>query len=88
MIGKRNRTSPLYIKSNLCLYFLGLSTRYVARAMFFLYEVKRGHVAIWNWIQKHHPQKILSRRRGISEFIIGEDIDQGRFGINLALDRN
>ena len=34
---------------------------------------KRNHVSVWNWIQKHHPQKISSKRR-IAEFIVDETI--------------
>jgi hypothetical protein len=70
MISKRNRTSSSYIGHALYLYFLGLSTRNVARAMFCLHKVKRSHVVIWKWIQKYHPRKILSKRKRISEFII------------------
>jgi len=67
MIIKRNKTSPLYVEASLYLYFLGLSTRGVAKAMFFLHKVKRSHVAIWKWIQKYHPQRISSKRKKISE---------------------
>jgi putative transposase len=74
MIGERNRTSPLYIESSLYLYFLGLSTIGVSKAMFFLNKVKRSHVTIWKWIQKYHPKKILSKRKRISEFIVDETL--------------
>ena len=74
MIGERNRTSPLYRESSLYLYFLGLSTRGVSKAMFFLNKVKRSHVTIWKWIQKYHPKKILSKRKRISEFIVDETL--------------
>jgi len=40
--------------------------------MFFLHKVKRSHVAIWNWIQKHHHQRISSKRKKISEYIVDE----------------
>ena len=74
MIGKRNRTSSLYIDYGLYLYFLGLSTRGVSKAMFFLNKVKRSHVTIWKWIQKYHPKKISSKRKRISEFIVDETL--------------
>ena len=74
MIGERNRTSPLYIESSLYLYFLGLSTRGVSKAIFYMHKVKRSHVAIWKWIQKYKPQKISSKRKRISEFIIDETL--------------
>jgi putative transposase len=74
MFGKRNRTSSWYIESGLYLYFLGLSTRGVSKALFFLNKVKRSHVAIWKWIQKYHPKKILSKRKRISEYVIDETI--------------
>ncbi|MDN5867241.1 MAG: DDE-type integrase/transposase/recombinase [Candidatus Nitrosocosmicus sp.] len=74
MIGKRNRTSSLYMESSLYLYFLGLSTRCVAKAMFYLLKVKRSHVAIWKWIQKCHPRKISSKRKKIEEYIVDETL--------------
>ena len=74
MFGKRNRTSSWYIESGLYLYFLGLSTRGVSKALFFLNKVKRSHVAIWKWIQKYHPRKIISKRKRISEYVIDETI--------------
>jgi putative transposase len=70
---RRNRTSSKDIGYGLYLYFLGLSTRNVAnRALSFLNIVKRSHVAVWKWIQKYNPQKILSRRKKIAEFILDE----------------
>jgi len=42
--------------------------------MFFLNKVKRSHVAVWKWIQKYHPKKILSKRKRISEFIVDETL--------------
>jgi putative transposase len=74
MLSKRNRTPSLDIERALYLYFLGLSTRGVAKAMFFLHKVKRSHVAIWNWIQKHNHQRISSKRKKISEYIVDETI--------------
>jgi putative transposase len=74
MFGKRNRTSPLYIESGLYLYFLGLSTRGVAKALLFLQKIKRSHVAIWKWIQKYKPHKVSIKRKRISEFIIDETL--------------
>jgi putative transposase len=56
------------------LYFLGLSTRNVARALSFLHIVKRSHVAIWNWIQKYPLKRISSRRNKINEFIVDESV--------------
>jgi hypothetical protein len=47
MISKRKRTPSSDIGHALYLYFLGLSTRCVAKAMFFLHKVRRSHVAIW-----------------------------------------
>jgi putative transposase len=73
-MNNRNRTSSWYIESGLYLYFLGLSTRGVSKALFFLNKVKRSHVTIWKWIQKYHPKKILSKRKRISEYVIDETI--------------
>ncbi len=75
MIRKRNRTPSYDIGRALYLYFLGLSTRCVAKAMFFLHKVKRSHVAIWNWIQKCHPcRKISSKRKKVEEYIVDETL--------------
>ena len=74
MINKRNRTSSSNIGRALYLYFLGLSTRGVAKAMFFLHKVKRSHVAIWNWIQKGHPRKISSKWKKMEEYIVDETL--------------
>ena len=72
MFGKGNRTPSSDIGRALYLYFLGLSTRSVSKAMFFLRKVKRSHVAIWNWIQRYHPRKISSKRKKIEEYIVDE----------------
>jgi putative transposase len=74
MSSTRNRTSSEYIYQSLYLYFLGLSTRAVSKTLFFLNKVKRSHVAIWKWVQKYHPKKILSKRKRISEFIVDETL--------------
>jgi hypothetical protein len=71
-VNRRNRTSSEDIGYGLYLYFLGLSTQNIAKALSFLHIVKRSHVAIWNWIQKYKPQRILSRRKKIAEFILDE----------------
>lgn len=70
MSNKRNRTPSEHIGYGLYLYLLGLSLRNVAKALSFLYIIKRSHVAIWNWIQKHNPKRISSKKRKISEYII------------------
>ncbi|MGD9674713.1 MAG: DDE-type integrase/transposase/recombinase [Candidatus Nitrosocosmicus sp.] len=74
MVIKRNRTALLDIDCALYLYFLGLSTRCVAKALLFLHHVKRSHVSIWNWIQKYQIRKISSKRKRISEFIVDETL--------------
>ena len=75
MVIKRNRTSSLDIERALYLYFLGLSTRSVSKALLFLHKVKRSHVAIWKWIQKCHYRKASSKkRRTIEEFIVDETL--------------
>src|SRR5215218_6790785 len=72
MRNKRNRTPAEHIGHGLYLYFLGLSTRNVAKALSFLHIVKRSHVAIWTWIQKYQTKRISSKRKRISEFIVDE----------------
>jgi len=71
---KRNRTSSRDIGYGLYLYFLGLSTRNVAKALSFLNIVKRCHVSIWNWIQKYQPKRISSQRNKIDELIVDEAV--------------
>ena len=74
MSNKRNRTPSEYIGYGLYLYFLGLSLRNVAKAMFCLHKVKRSHVAIWNWIQKCNPKKISSEKMKIEEYVVDETL--------------
>jgi len=74
MVIKRNRTSSLDIDRALYLYFLDLSTRCVAKALLFLHNVKRSHLAIWKWIQKCHYRKTSSKRSTIEEFIVDETL--------------
>jgi putative transposase len=77
MPNKRNRTSSECIGYGLYLYFLGLSTRNVAKALSFLHIVKRSHhVSIWKWIQTYKPLKLSSKRRKISEFVVDETMIQ------------
>ena len=64
----RNRTPSKYIAHGLYLYFSGLSLRRTTERL--AYFIGRNHVSIWNWIQKYHPRKIISRKRRISEFIL------------------
>ncbi|MGN6630235.1 MAG: hypothetical protein ACTHKJ_10260 [Candidatus Nitrosocosmicus sp.] len=71
---RRNRTSSRNIGYGLYLYFLGLSTRNVAKALSFLHIVKRSHVAIWNWIQKYRPKRISLQRNKIDELIVDEAV--------------
>ena len=72
MRNKRNRTPSEHIGHGLYLYFLGLSTRNVAKALSFLHIVRRSHVAVWKWIQKYRPKRISSKRKRITEFIVDE----------------
>ncbi|HET6589422.1 MAG TPA: hypothetical protein VFG45_04580 [Candidatus Nitrosocosmicus sp.] len=75
MVIKRNSTPSLYIDNALYLYFLGLSTRCVAKALLFFNNVKRSHVSIWKWIQRcHHEGKLSTRKNKISEYTVDETI--------------
>ncbi len=74
MSSKRNRTPSPDIGNALYLYFLGLSLRNTAKAMFFLHKVKRSHVSIWNWIQKCHPRKISPKGKEIGEYVVDETL--------------
>lgn len=70
MLIKRSRTPSSCIGYGLYLYFPGLSLRRVSERLSRF--IKRNHVSIWNWIQRHRPQRISSRRKKISEIIIDE----------------
>ena len=58
------------------MYFRGLSTRKVAKALSFLYIVKRSQISIWKWIKTYKPAKLSSKRRKISEFVVDETMIQ------------
>ena len=63
-------TKPKDIAYSLYLYFLGLSYRNTAKALYGI--VDRSHVSIWKWMQKYKPKKISFKRRRINEFIVDE----------------
>ncbi len=67
---QRQRTKPKDIAYSLYLYFLGLSYRNTAKALYGI--VDRSHVSIWKWMQKYKPKKISFKRRRINEFIVDE----------------
>jgi putative transposase len=67
------RTPLQIIGYGVYLYYLGLSFRNAAKALYFLYHVKISHVSIWNWIQKYKPNKMSSKKKKkIDEYIIDE----------------
>ena len=66
----RNRTRLEDMIYAIHLYFDGLSLRKTSKALSRF--VKRSHTAIRDWIQKYQPQKISSKKRMISEYIIDE----------------
>ncbi len=68
----RNRTPSEYVGYGLYLYFSGLSLRKATERLPIF--IKRNYVSIWNWIQKYKPQKIKSKKRKISEYIIDETL--------------
>jgi putative transposase len=72
---RRKRTSSRDIGYGLYLFFLGLSTRNVAKALSFLNIIKRSHIAIWKWIQKYPHKRIISScGKKINEFIVDEAV--------------
>jgi transposase-like protein len=71
----RNKTPPEYAYRGLYLYFSGLSLRRTSQRLSCF--IKRNHVLLakkWNWIQKYHPKKILTRSKRIFEFIVDETL--------------
>ena len=69
----RNRTPSEYIGYGLYFYFSGLSLRKAADRLSDCF-IKRNHVSIWNWSQKYNPQKISSKKKKISEYVIDETV--------------
>lgn len=68
----RNRTPPEYVGYGLYLYFSGLSLSRVSERLSCF--IKRNHVSIWNWIQKHKPRRIASRRKNVFGFVVDETL--------------
>ena len=68
----RNRTPLEHVGHGLYLYFSGLSLRRASEGLSCF--VRRNHVSIWNWIQKHKPTGAFSRRKKISESVIDETL--------------
>ena len=68
---ERNRTYTIVVMYSLYLYFLGLSLRNTSKALVIFNDNKRGHVSVWNWIQRFAEYRIYKRKR-ISAFIIHE----------------
>jgi hypothetical protein len=66
---RQRRTKSKDIVYGLYLYFLGLSYRNTAKALYRIIE--RRHVSIWKWIQRYKPQKISSEKKD-KQFIIDE----------------
>jgi putative transposase len=81
----RNRTPSSYISYVLYLYFLGLSLRQVSERLSCF--IKRNHVSVWNWIQKHKPVRTISSiRKMFFGFVIDETLFEVVSGYNrLAL---
>jgi putative transposase len=67
---KRDRTPSECIGYGLYLCFSGLSLRRVSGRL--LCFAKRNHASAWNWIRKHRPQKIPSKRKKAAGFIMDE----------------
>jgi transposase-like protein len=51
-------------------HFSGLSLRKAADRLSYCFFIKRNQVLIWNWIQKYTPQKISSKKKKVSEYVI------------------
>lgn len=54
------------------LYFDGLSLRKTSKALSRF--VSKSHTAIWDWIEKYKPQRLLSKSKKIAEFIVDETL--------------
>jgi putative transposase len=71
-MANRNRTPSSCIGYGLYLYFSGLSLRRTSERLACF--IKRNHVSIWNWIQKYRPQRIVTKRKKILEYIVDETL--------------
>jgi putative transposase len=71
---RRSRTPSKYVFYALHLYFSGLSLRKASECL--LPFIKRNHVSIWNWIQRHKRIEIWKKRKKVSEFIVDETLIQ------------
>ncbi len=69
----RNRTPSAHIGYGLYLYFSGLSLRRASQILS-SYFIKRTHVSIWNWIQKHKPKMLSSKKKKVEGFVVGETL--------------
>ncbi len=77
MRNKRNKEHLQNVLAMAYLYFLGLSTRNVAKALSFLHIVKRSHMYQSGSGSRHISQlKLSSKRRKISEFVVDETMIQ------------
>ena len=63
------------VMHSLYLYFLGLSLRNTSKALTIFRDEKRGHIAVWNWIQRFGSLQIYKHKR-VSAFIIDETVIQ------------
>ena len=58
----RNRAPSVHIGYGICFYFSGLSLRKTSQILS-SYFTKRNHVSILNWIQKHKPKRLSSKKK-------------------------
>ncbi len=73
----KQRTSSEYVGYGLYLYFLGLSTRKVAKVLsFFTHSQEKPHVSIGKSIPTYKLAKLSSKRRKISEFVVDKTMIQ------------
>jgi transposase-like protein len=68
----RNRTPSKYVGYALY-FFSGLSLKQTAERLSSCF-IKRNHVSIWNRIQKFKPQKMLSKKINVLDFIMDETL--------------
>ena len=54
---QKNQNISTRLEFSLHLFYPGLSTRNVVKAMSFLIKVKKSHGASWKWIQQYNPQE-------------------------------
>jgi putative transposase len=73
IVIRRIRTPSVHIGYGLYFYFSGLSLRGTSQTLSSCFT-KRNRVSIRNWIQKHKPRRLSSKKKKVGEFVVDETL--------------